>query len=210
MKGKKGIFITLEGVEGAGKSTHLSYIAKQLQQAGREVVITREPGGTPLGERIREILLMHKSVAIDGMSELLLMLAARAQHIRDVITPALHNGNTVLCDRFMDSSYAYQGAGRGIPADTITQLSRAACDGLKPDLTLLFDVPVVTGLQRACRDREADRFERESFDFFQAVREAYLKIAKSDPARVKVINTDVNINVVHARIREILQEQGLC
>ena len=205
-----GILITLEGVEGAGKSTHMTYIAGQLKKSGREIVLTREPGGTPLGEQVRQILLMQKSIEIDGMVELLLMIAARAQHIREVIMPALRTGRIVLCDRFTDSSYAYQGGGRGIPAKTIEQLSRIACADIKPDLTLLFDVPVVTGLQRACRDREADRFEQETFDFFQAVRSAYLKIAESDPGRVKVINTDLHMNTVHSRIRELLQEHNLC
>jgi len=210
MNNSPGIFITLEGVEGAGKSTHMTYIAGQLKKTGREIVVTREPGGTPLGEQVRHILLMQKSMAIDGMAELLLVLAARAQHIQEIITPALRQGKIVLCDRFTDSSYAYQGGGRAIPAETIAQLSRVAGTDIKPDLTLLFDVPVVTGLQRACRDREADRFEQESFDFFQAVRGTYLKIAASDPGRVKVINTDMEIGAVHSRIREILQESNLC
>jgi len=209
MNKNAGIFITLEGVEGAGKSTHMAYIAGQLKKTGREIVLTREPGGTPLGEQVRHILLMQKSITIDGMAELLLMIAARAQHIREVITPALRNSAIVLCDRFTDSSYAYQGGGRGIPAETIAQLSRTACADIKPDLTLLFDVPVVTGLQRACRDREADRFEQETFDFFQAVRSTYLKIAETDPGRVKVINTDMHIDAVHSRISEILQEHNL-
>ena len=210
MNKNAGIFITLEGVEGAGKSTHMAYIAGQLKKTGREIVLTREPGGTPLGEQVRHILLMQKSIVIDGMAELLLMIAARAQHIREVITPALRNGRIVLCDRFTDSSYAYQGGGRGIPAEAIAQLSRIAGADIKPDLTLLFDVPVVTGLQRACRDREADRFEQETLDFFQAVRSTYLKIAETDPGRVKVINTDLHINAVHSRIREILQDHNLC
>jgi len=210
MNKSSGFFITLEGVEGAGKSTHMAYIAGQLKKTGREIVLTREPGGTPLGEQIRHILLMQKSITIDGMAELLLMIAARAQHIREVITPALSDGKIVLCDRFTDSSYAYQGGGRGIPAQKITQLSRVARADIKPDLTLLFDVPVVTGLQRACHDREADRFEQETFDFFQAVRSTYLKIAESDPGRVKVINTDTDIGTVHSRIREILRENNLC
>ena len=210
MNKNAGIFITLEGVEGAGKSTHMAYIAAQLKKSGRKIVLTREPGGTPLGEKVRDILLLQKSMAMDGMAELLLIIAARAQHIREVITPALLDGRIVLCDRFTDSSYAYQGGGRGIPEKTIAQLSQIACADIKPDLTLLFDVPVVTGLQRACRDREADRFEQETFDFFQAVRSAYLKIAKTDPGRVKVINTDLHINAVHSRIRKILQENNLC
>lgn len=210
MNRNTGFFITLEGVEGAGKSTHMAYIAGQLKKTGREIVLTREPGSTPLGEQIRHILLMQKSITIDGMAELLLMIAARAQHIREVITPALSNGKIVLCDRFVDSSYAYQGGGRGIPAETITQLSRFAGADIKPDLTLLFDVPVTTGLQRACHDREADRFEQETYDFFQAVRNTYLKIAEANPGRVKVINTDTDIGSVHFRIREILRENNLC
>jgi dTMP kinase len=210
MNKNSGIFITLEGVEGAGKSTHMEYIASQLKKTGREIVITREPGGTPLGEQVRQILLLQKSMTINGMTELVLMFAARAQHIRDVIAPALHSGKIVLCDRFTDSSYAYQGGGRGIPTDTITQLAGIVHADLKPDITLLFDVPVTTGLERACKDREADRFETETFDFFQAVRKTYLNIADSDPERVKMINTDTDIGSVHSRIREILQESGLC
>lgn len=205
-----GTFITLEGVEGAGKSTHMAFIASQLKKTGREVLLTREPGGTPLGEQIRQLLLMQKSITIDGMTELLLMVAARAQHIRDVIAPALHSGKIVLCDRFTDSSYAYQGGGRGIPAETITELSQLARTDLTPDLTLLFDVPVVTGLQRACQGREADRFETETFDFFQSVRNTYLKIAESDPVRVKIINTNMDINLVHSSIRKILQDHNPC
>ena len=210
MNKNSGFFITLEGVEGAGKSTHMTYIAGQLKKTGREIVLTREPGGTPLGEQIRHILLMQKSITIDGMAELLLMIAARAQHIREVITPALRNGKIVLCDRFVDSSYAYQGGGRGIPEETITQLLRVAQADIIPDLTLLFDVSVATGLQRACHDRDADRFEQETYDFFQAARNMYLKIADSDSERVKVINTDTDIGAVHSRIREILREHNLC
>ena len=210
MKNDHGIFISLEGIEGAGKSTHLSFIASQLEKSGREVLSTREPGGTPLGEQIRHILLLQKPMAIDSMSELLLMFAARAQHIREIIRPALHNGQIVLCDRFTDSSYAYQGGGRGIPAETISQLARIVQADLKPDITLLFDVPVVTGLERACKNREADRFEKETIAFFQTVRNTYLTIAESEPERVKIINTDTDIDTVQSRISEILQNSGLC
>ena len=210
MKNDHGIFISLEGIEGAGKSTHLSFIASQLEKSGREVLSTREPGGTPLGEQIRHILLLQKPMAIDSMSELLLMFAARAQHIREIIRPALQNGQIVLCDRFTDSSYAYQGGGRGIPAETILQLARMVQADLKPDITLLFDVPVTTGLERACKDRVADRFEKETIEFFQTVRNTYLTIAEAEPERVKIINTDTDIDTVQSRIRKILQISGLC
>jgi len=144
------------------------------------------------------------------MTELLLMFAARAQHAREVIVPALHSDKVVLCDRFTDSSYAYQGGGRGIPQDTISKLAGIVHPDLKPDLTLLFDVPVATGLERARKEREADRFEKENIAFFRKVRKTYLKIAESDPARVKIINTDTDVKSVHSRIKEILRDTGLC
>ena len=210
MNKHRGFFITLEGMEGAGKSSHMAFIAGQLENKGREVVTTREPGGTPLGEQIRDLLLMQRSLAIDSLAELLLMFAARAQHIRETIVPALQNGKIVLCDRFTDSSYAYQGGGRGLPADIISRLASIVHLNLRPDLTLLFDVPVITGLERACRERTADRFEMEDLQFFENVRKTYLKIADAEPARVKLINTDTDIGSVHARILEILRDTGLC
>ncbi|MGH8120409.1 MAG: dTMP kinase [Gammaproteobacteria bacterium] len=210
MNKRRGFFITLEGMEGAGKSTHMAFMAGQLEKTGKEIVTTREPGGTPLGEQVRQILLMQNSLAIDSMTELLLMFAARAQHRREVIVPALQSGKIVLCDRFTDSSYAYQGGGRGIPVKTISRLAGVVHPDLQPDLTLLFDVPVSTGLERAGKEREADRFEKETIEFFEKVRKSYLKLAKSEPNRIKLINTDKDIGSVHSRIMEFLRDFGLC
>jgi dTMP kinase len=178
-----GKFITLEGVDGAGKSTHLPRIAEFLRSRGKEVVVTREPGGTPLGERLREILLaepMHIE------TETLLMFAARREHIARVIAPALAVGRWVLSDRFTDATYAYQGGGRGMPGEKIAVLERWVQEDLQPDLTLVFDVPVEVALGRL--QGKADRFEREDRGFFERVRTAYLKRAAKDPRRMRVID----------------------
>lgn len=210
MNNTDGILITLEGIEGAGKSTHLAFVSSLLAQADREVISTREPGGTLLGEQIRELLLRQDVYQMDRMTELLLMFAARVQHLQEVVVPALRKGKTVLCDRFIDSSYAYQGGGRGIPAQTITRLVELSDVDLKPDLTLLFDVPAATGLERIRRQRTADRFENEQLEFFQKVRAAYLDLAAAEPDRVYVIDTDTDIASVQSRITQILRERGLC
>jgi dTMP kinase len=178
-----GKFITLEGVDGAGKSTHLPRIAEFLRSRGKEVVVTREPGGTPLGERLREILLaepMHIE------TETLLMFAARREHIARVIAPALAVGRWVLSDRFTDATYAYQGGGRGMPGEKVAVLERWVQEDLQPDLTLVFDVPVEVALGRL--QGKADRFEREDRGFFERVRTAYLKRAAKDPRRMRVID----------------------
>jgi dTMP kinase len=178
-----GKFITLEGVDGAGKSTHLPRIAEFLRSRGKEVVVTREPGGTPLGERLREILLaepMHIE------TETLLMFAARREHIARVIAPALAVGRWVLSDRFTDATYAYQGGGRGMPGEKVAVLERWVQEDLQPDLTLVFDVPVELALGRL--QGKADRFEREDRGFFERVRTAYLKRAAKDPRRMRVID----------------------
>jgi dTMP kinase len=179
----RGKFITLEGVDGAGKSTHLPRIAEFLRSRGKEVVVTREPGGTPLGERLREILLaepMHIE------TETLLMFAARREHIARVIAPALAVGRWVLSDRFTDATYAYQGGGRGMPGEKVAVLERWVQEDLQPDLTLVFDVPVEVALGRL--QGKADRFEREDRGFFERVRTAYLKRAAKDPRRMRVID----------------------
>ena len=183
----RGKFITLEGGEGAGKSTSLALLEKSLVARGRRVVVTREPGGTETGERLREVLL-HGRQAIAGDAELLMMFAARAEHLDKVIRPALARGDWVLCDRFTDATYAYQGGGRSIPAERIRILEDWVQQGLQPDLTLLFDLPVEQGLARAGNRSTPDRFEREQLAFFERVREAYLSIARQSPARVKVID----------------------
>jgi len=173
-----GKFITLEGVDGAGKSTHLGFVADWLRRQGREVVVTREPGGTPLGETLRELLL-HREM--DADTELLLMFAARQEHLAGLILPALARGAWVVSDDFTDASYAYQCGGRGIPADRIATLEAWVQRGFVPDLTLLFDVPPDVAETRWAAARTADRFEREASGFFSRVRNAYLDRARAEP-----------------------------
>ncbi|TWI53428.1 dTMP kinase [Pseudomonas duriflava] len=198
-----GLFITLEGPEGAGKSTNLQYLAGKLRQAGREVVLTREPGGTPLAERIRELLLAPNNEKMDSDTELLLMFAARAQHLSTVIRPALARGAVLLCDRFTDATYAYQGGGRGLPEARIAMLEEFVQAGLQPDLTLVFDLPVEIGLQRAVQRGRLDRFEQEHQDFFEAVRQTYLKRAKAAPDRYKVLDAAQPLAEVQRQLDEI-------
>jgi dTMP kinase len=179
----RGKFITLEGVDGAGKSTHLPRIAEMLRSRGKDVVVTREPGGTPLGERLREILLaepMHIE------TETLLMFAARREHIARVIAPALAAGRWVLSDRFTDATYAYQGGGRGMLAGKIVALERWVQEDLQPDLTLVFDVPVEVALGRL--QGKADRFEREDRSFFERVKAGYLERVANDPLRMRIVD----------------------
>ena len=183
-----GLFITLEGPEGAGKSTNREYLAERLRAAGLEVVLTREPGGTPLAERIREVLLTPVEEIMDPDAELLLVFAARAQHLAGVIRPALRRGAVVLCDRFTDSTYAYQGGGRGLSMERIATLETFVQGDLRPDLTLIFDLPVEVGLARASARGRLDRFEREGRTFFDAVRGAFLKRAAAEPARYVLVD----------------------
>lgn len=183
-----GLFITLEGPEGAGKSTNREYLAQQLRAAGKDVVLTREPGGTPLAERIREVLLASSDEPMNPDAELLLMFAARAQHLAQVIRPALQRGAVVLCDRFTDATYAYQGGGRGLPEARIATLERFVQGELQPDLTLVFDLPVEVGLARATARGRLDRFEQESRAFFEAVRSTYLARAASDTVRYRIVD----------------------
>ena len=210
----KGLLITLEGIEGAGKSSHIQFIAEQLLQAGRDVLLTREPGGTNLGERIRELLLKKNEESMFEETELLLMFAARAQHVQQVILPAINAGKIVICDRFTDSSYAYQGGGRGISLEKIQQLEAwlfsGDLSGFKPELTLLLDLSVETGLSRAQDRSAADRFETETVNFFQDVRDAFLKIAQDNPGRVSVIDAELNLKTVQSSILEVLTKKGLC
>lgn len=211
MKKNKGLFITLEGIEGAGKSTHMDYIACLLKSTGKRIICTREPGGTELGNELRNILLFRKSShQISEQTELLLMFAARQQHLDEIIRPALKAGKIVLCDRFTDSTYAYQGGGRKIKPTVIAQLARVVHPDLKPDLTLLFDLPVKLGLKRANSRSEKDSFESEEKAFFERVRKTYLKIAKDEPRRVKVINAAKDIETVQSMIRKILKNKKLC
>jgi dTMP kinase len=200
-----GLFITLEGGEGAGKSTSLTFVREFLEQAGRHVVVTREPGGTPLGEKIRELLL-HGREGMQVDTELLLMFAARAEHLARVIRPALAEGACVVCDRFTDATYAYQGSGRGVPEARIRVLEDWVQQGLRPDLSLLLDIPVQQGLDRAGQRSAPDRFEREKIDFFERVRSRYLAIAASEPQRMRVINAAGDIPAVQAQLRRALEE----
>ncbi len=200
------MFITLEGGEGAGKSTNLEFVRQWLQRAGRDVVVTREPGGTELGERVRDILLHRRELQISAESEMLLMFAARAEHIARVIRPALAAGKIVLCDRFTDATYAYQGGGRWIPAERIAEIETWVQGDLRPDLTLLFDLPVEAGRQRAGQRSEPDRFEQENDDFFTRVRATYLARAKREPGRVRVIDAGQSREDVGRQIAAVLQE----
>lgn len=179
----KGLFITLEGGEGAGKSTLVRHLAEQMENKGRELVITREPGGSTLGEKVRELLLESQE-PIDSRSELLLFLAARADHINRIIDPALALGRVVLCDRFTHSTLAYQGYGRGLNLDELKELCRFAAHDLKPDLTLFLDVPVAVGMERRERRSAADRLEREEVVFHERVRSGFLDLAKSGDMEV--------------------------
>ena len=193
-----GLFITLEGPEGAGKSTNREYLAELLVQAGIEVVLTREPGGTPLAERIRELLLAPDSEVMAVDTELLLMFAARAQHLAGVIRPALARGAVVLCDRFTDATYAYQGGGRGLAYERIAILEQFVQGDLRPDLTLVFDLPVEVGLARAAARGKLDRFEQEQQSFFEAVRQTYLARAAQAPERYRVLDAAQPLSQVQA------------
>ena len=189
MAASTGKFITLEGGEGVGKTTNIPFIQSYLQSLNIPVVVTREPGGTSYAEKIRDLLLHHHDEAVTPQTEILLMFAARSQHIEYVIKPALENGQWVLCDRFTDATYAYQGGGRGMRLDAIAWLENFVQDDLRPDLTLLLDISVETGMERAkSRGGQLDRFENEHFQFFNRVRETYLQQAKRYPDRIKVID----------------------
>ncbi|MDO1527385.1 dTMP kinase [Fulvimonas sp. R45] len=184
----RGKFITLEGGEGAGKSTLLAGLREHFAAAGVDLLLTREPGGTPLGEAVRGIVLDPAHRGLCAESELLLMFASRAQLVREAILPALAAGRWVLCDRYVDASYAYQGGGRGQPAERIAALEQWACAGLRPDLTLLLDLPVATGRARAAGRGEADRIETEADAFFERVRAAYRARAAAEPGRFRVLD----------------------
>ena len=195
-----GKFITLEGIDGAGKSTHVQKIADFLRGKRKSVVVTREPGGTPLGEELRAVLL---SQAMDIETETLLMFAARREHIVRVIAPALAEGRWVVSDRFTDATYAYQGSGGGLARDRIAALERWALGSLKPDLTLLFDAPVEVALARLPKDR-ADRFESESRSYFERVRAGYLERVAAEPDRIRIIDSRIPLSEVKKIVEEIV------
>lgn len=201
-----GLFITLEGPEGAGKSTNRDYLAALLREHGVDVVLTREPGGTPLAERIRELLLAPADEPMASDTELLLVFAARAQHLQQVVRPALTRGAVVLCDRFTDATYAYQGGGRGVPAERIALLEDFVQGALRPDLTLVFDLPVEVGLARAAARGRLDRFEQERLEFFEAVRSTYLQRAAQSPERYRVLDAAQPLDAVQHRIAGLLPQ----
>ena len=199
-----GRFITVEGGEGAGKTTQLAFIREYLERVGHRVVSTREPGGTALGEDIRSLLLGHRRDGMTPATETLLMFAARAEHLERVIRPALAAGRWVLCDRFTDATYAYQGGGRGLPLERIAILEDWVQGELRPDLTLLFDLPVANGLARVGRRGAADRFERERVDFFEQVRAVYLERARRDPGRHRIVNAERPVETVRVEVKASL------
>jgi dTMP kinase len=201
---KRGKFITLEGIDGAGKSTHLAGLADFIRARGLAVRVTREPGGTPLGEKLRALLL-DGTDAMHLETETLLMFAARREHLDKVITPALAAGQWVICDRFTDATFAYQGSGRGADWTRLAILEQWVQDGLQPDLTLLFDVAPEVGRQRAGRIKAPDRFEREQDEFFRRVREGYLRRAREDASRMRVIDAVASIADIRRRMLEIVE-----
>ena len=198
---KRGKFITLEGMDGAGKSTHIPNIIAALKTRGVEVVSTREPGGTRLGEQLRTLLLND---AMHPETETLLMFAARREHIASVIEPALKRGVYVLSDRFTDATYAYQCGAKGVASTKIKQLEKWVQGNLQPDMTLLFDVPVEISMKRLSSAREPDKFERENADFFAKLRQAYLTRAKENPVRFRVIDANQALDKVKALVEEII------
>ncbi|KAF3977461.1 MAG: dTMP kinase [Methylococcales symbiont of Iophon sp. n. MRB-2018] len=201
---KQGQFITLEGGDGAGKSTNLFFVKQLLEKSNINVVITREPGGTVVAEKIRKLLLDENEETISEQAELLLMFAARAQHIHHIIKPALAQGKWVLCDRFTDSTYAYQGGGRGMDGKLIELLENKVQSGLTPDLTLLLDVQVETGMDRVNKRAGLDRFESEKKLFFEKVRSAYLTRAENNPQQIKVIDASQSLKKVQKDIVQIV------
>ncbi len=202
----RGMFITIEGGEGVGKSTNIAYIASQLSEANITFVVTREPGGTPLAEDIRQLLLSDRDEAISDNTELLLMFAARAQHIAEIIEPALTRGDWVICDRFTDATYAYQGGGRGIPESKISRLEQWVQGDLRPDATILLDAPVSVGMSRAGQRGKLDRIEREHDHFFENVRNRYLQLAECNSDRFRVVDASQALERVQESLRPIIDE----
>ena len=203
---ERGKFITIEGIEGDGKSTNMATLVDCLETAGHKVLQTREPGGTPLAEDIRDILMNRGDEPVPEIAEVLLMFAARSFNVNNVIVPALDAGTWVVCDRFTDSTRAYQGGGRGIPMDTIDRVADWVHGDTWPDVTILLDAPVEVGMERAGRRSEPDRFEQERHDFFQRVRECYLQLAISEPDRFVVIDTTRSLEEVANDIRALVSQ----
>lgn len=201
----RGFFISLEGGEGAGKSTQNRRIVEWLNDHGKSVVETREPGGTFVSEQIRKVLLDTRNAGLNATAELLMMFAARSQLVEEVIRPSIAQGKVIVCDRFADASYAYQGGGRQLGAETVAVVERLVLKDLQPDLTLLFDVPVDVGMNRVASRGEADRFEIESIRFFERVRTAYLERAAANPQRFRVIDASLDETQVWQQVERVLK-----
>jgi dTMP kinase len=206
VNGRRGRFITLEGIEGVGKSTNLEFVANRLRRAGKAVMVTREPGGVPVAERIRELLLHTERGAMGTMTELLLMFAARAAHLDGLIRGQLQRGTWIVCDRFTDATYAYQGGGRGVPASAIDDLRRLVQGDFGPDLTFLLDAPWDVSVARRGVRSAPDRFEREDEEFFRRVRVAYLARASEEPQRIRVVDASRPLVQVQADIAAALDD----
>ncbi|MCU7833949.1 MAG: dTMP kinase [gamma proteobacterium symbiont of Taylorina sp.] len=202
----RGKFITIEGSEGAGKSTNIQYIQNYLQAKNIDFVVTREPGGTPIAEKIRELLLDRQNSSLCEDAELLLMFAARAQHLNELIVPALESGKWVISDRFTDATYAYQGGGRGLSEEKIAQLEQWVQGELRPDTTILLDIPVEQGMERVRQRGETDRFEQEKLPFFSRVRDTYLKLARENPQRFHIVDTQPAIDEVYKQLDIVLDK----
>jgi dTMP kinase len=203
-----GRFITLEGIEGAGKSTVAKFVREWLEERGIKVVLTREPGGTPLAERVRQLVLDRQGEPITPTTETLLMFAARGLHLENLVRPSLARGEWVVCDRFTDATRAYQGAGRGVSSDWIERLAGEVQRGLNPDCTLLLDLPVTIGLERVRKRSGAiptDRFEEEPAKFFVRVRDAYLQLARAEPKRIRIVNASGTLPEVQRQVSDVLE-----
>ena len=209
MLNKRGLFLSLEGAEGVGKSTNIGFVTQYLEKRGIEYVLTREPGGTQLAERIRDLLLAVHEEPMSGLTELLLVFAARAQHLDKIIEPALATGKWVVCDRFTDATFAYQGAGRGLSMETIDQLQSMVQGDLRPDLTIILDLDPEIGMQRASNRGELDRFEREQQSFFRHVRQGYLDIAQAEPDRCTVIDASKALEDVKRNLLTVIEQRLL-
>lgn len=201
-----GKFLTIEGTEGVGKTTNMAFVQSFLENKGVDLLVTREPGGTPLAEELRELLLAKREEIVDPTAELLMVFAARAQHLHQVIKPALAQGKWVLCDRFTDATYAYQGGGRGLSLDTIAKLEQLVQGELRPDMTFILDIDVELGLERAGRRGELDRFETEAISFFERVRAQYRQRAEENPSAYSIINAGQELTGVQSDLSLALDQ----
>ena len=203
----RGVFVTFEGIEGSGKTTQMRRLSAHLSESGVPHITTREPGGTPLADQVRTLLLSPRDETVFPETELLLYEAARAQHVRGLLIPALNAGKAVLCDRFFDATFAYQAYARGLGAEAVRTFDRFASGDLVPDLTLLFDLPPETGISRATRRAAADRIEKESLDFHRAVRNGYLALLEESAGRIVLIDASATQEIVFARLMETVRER---